>query len=141
MTYLLMMMTSWAIVVDVWYLPPMEMRPGENSVEFAERVKHEIAKKGGLVELLWDGNLKRSKVGFISYLQRKDNLKISVRESFKLLLLSSHKLGGKDTDQIVKVSSISVIVISIGASFANTKLTIQFLVCPIFPKLTIPALR
>ena len=26
-TYLLMMMTSWAIVVDVWYLPPMEMRP------------------------------------------------------------------------------------------------------------------
>ena len=112
-TYLLMMMTSWAIVVDVWYLPPMEMRPGENSVEFAERVKHEIAKKGGLVELLWDGNLKRSKVGFISYLQRKDNLKISVRESFKLLLLSSHKLGGKDTDQIVKVSSTSVIVISI----------------------------
>ena len=64
-TYLLMMMTSWAIVVDVWYLPPMEMRPGENSVEFAERVKHEIAKKGGLVELLWDGNLKRSKVGFL----------------------------------------------------------------------------
>ena len=65
-TYLLMMMTSWAIVVDVWYLPPMEMRPGENSVEFAERVKHEIAKKGGLVELLWDGNLKRSKVGFLT---------------------------------------------------------------------------
>ena len=75
--------------------------------------------------------------GWIPYLQRKDNLKISVRDSFKLLLLSSHKLGGKDTDQIVKVSSISVIVISIGASFANTKLTIQFLVCPIFPKLTI----
>ena len=41
------------------------MLQGENSVEFAERVKHEIAKKGGLVELLWDGNLKRSKVGFL----------------------------------------------------------------------------
>ena len=25
-------------------------------------MKHEIAKKGGLVELLWDGNLKRNKV-------------------------------------------------------------------------------
>ena len=76
-TYLLMMMTSWAIVVDVWYLPPMEMAKvfrefignlteiyfqGETSIEFAERVKHEIAKKGGLVELLWDGNLKRNKV-------------------------------------------------------------------------------
>ena len=24
-TYLLRMMTSWAIVVDVWYLPPMQM--------------------------------------------------------------------------------------------------------------------
>ena len=34
----------------------------ETSIEFAERVKHEIAKKGGLVELLWDGNLKRNKV-------------------------------------------------------------------------------
>ena len=129
MTYLLMMMTSWAIVVDVWYLPPMEMRPGENSVEFAERVKHEIAKKGGLVELLWDGNLKRSKVGFISYLQRKDNLKISVRESFKLLLLSSHKLGGKDTDQIVKVSSISVIVIS----FCQHKIDNPIFSLPNFP--------
>ena len=35
---------------------------GENSIDFAGRVKHEIAKKGGLVELLWDGNLKRNKV-------------------------------------------------------------------------------
>ena len=25
-TYLLMMMTSWAIVVDVWYLPPMTLQ-------------------------------------------------------------------------------------------------------------------
>merc|ERR1719192_836675 len=73
-TYLLMMMTSWAIVVDVWYLPPMEMRPGENSVEFAERVKHEIAKKGGLVELLWDGNLKRNKV--------KSEWKVAAQQEF-----------------------------------------------------------
>ena len=35
---------------------------GESSIDFAGRVKHEIAKKGGLVELLWDGNLKRNKV-------------------------------------------------------------------------------
>ena len=37
----------------------------ETSIEFAERVKHEIAKKGGLVELLWDGNLKRNKDKFL----------------------------------------------------------------------------
>ena len=30
-TYLLMMMTSWAIVCDVWYLPPMQ----KQEVEFA----------------------------------------------------------------------------------------------------------
>ena len=71
--------------------------------------------------------------GWIPYLQRKDNLKISVRDSFKLLLLSSHKLGGKDTDQIVKVSSISVIVISIGASFANTKIDNPIFSLPNFP--------
>jgi len=55
-----MMMTSWAIVCDVWYLPPMTRKPGENAVEFANRVKSEIAKKGGLVDLDWDGQLKRA---------------------------------------------------------------------------------
>ena len=41
----------------------------ETSIEFAERVKHEIAKKGGLVELLWDGNLKRNKVRMLITMQ------------------------------------------------------------------------
>ncbi|XP_017487846.1 PREDICTED: ATP-dependent RNA helicase DDX19A-like, partial [Rhagoletis zephyria] len=60
--YLLMMMTSWAIVCDVWYLPPMTREEGESAIEFAARVKAEIATKGGLVELDWDGQLKRQKV-------------------------------------------------------------------------------
>jgi len=60
--YLLMMMTSWAIVCDVWYLPPMHRREGEDAIEFANRVKKEIALKGGLVDLVWDGNLKRQEV-------------------------------------------------------------------------------
>jgi len=58
--YLYMMMTSWAIVCDVWYLPPMTRLPGESSVDFANRVKAEIARKGGLVDLDWDGQLKRA---------------------------------------------------------------------------------
>ena len=62
MRYLLMMMTSWAIVCDVWYLPPMTRRDGESSIVFAERVKAEIAMKGGLVDLNWDGQLKRQQV-------------------------------------------------------------------------------
>ena len=35
---------------------------GEDAIEFANRVKKEIALKGGLVDLVWDGNLKRQGV-------------------------------------------------------------------------------
>lgn len=58
--YLILMMSSWAIKCDVWYLPPMERLPGESSAEFANRVKGEIARQGGLVDLAWDGQLKRT---------------------------------------------------------------------------------
>uniref|UniRef100_A0A8C1K9I5 Glycerol-3-phosphate acyltransferase 4-like n=1 Tax=Cyprinus carpio TaxID=7962 RepID=A0A8C1K9I5_CYPCA len=61
--YLLHMMSSWAIVCSVWYLPPMSrMVSGEDAVQFANRVKAAIARKGGLADLLWDGGLKRGKV-------------------------------------------------------------------------------
>uniref|UniRef100_UPI00358DDABF glycerol-3-phosphate acyltransferase 4-like n=1 Tax=Myxine glutinosa TaxID=7769 RepID=UPI00358DDABF len=60
--YLLRMMSSWAIVCNVWYLPPMTCQHGENAVQFANRVKAEIARKGGLVDLVWDGGLKRAHV-------------------------------------------------------------------------------
>jgi len=61
-SYIYLMMTSWAIVCDVWYLPPMTRGESEDAVDFANRVKAEIAKQGGLVDLMWDGNLKRSGV-------------------------------------------------------------------------------
>ncbi|XP_042209741.1 glycerol-3-phosphate acyltransferase 3-like isoform X2 [Homarus americanus] len=59
-SYIYMMMTSWAIVCDVWYLPPMTRTEDESSIDFANRVKAEIARQGGLVDLVWDGGLKRS---------------------------------------------------------------------------------
>ncbi|KAF5302635.1 hypothetical protein FQR65_LT08476 [Abscondita terminalis] len=61
MQYLYMMMTSWAIVCDVWYLPPMHRNENESAIDFANRVKGVIAKQGGLVDLIWDGQLKRTK--------------------------------------------------------------------------------
>lgn len=61
MQYLYMMMTSWAIVCDVWYLPPMTRDEDESAIDFANRVKSVIAKQGGLVDLVWDGQLKRMK--------------------------------------------------------------------------------
>ncbi|XP_063981304.1 glycerol-3-phosphate acyltransferase 4 isoform X3 [Diachasmimorpha longicaudata] len=59
--YLYMMMSSWAIVCDVWYLPPMYRGDGESAIDFANRVKSVIARQGGLVDLQWDGQLKRMK--------------------------------------------------------------------------------
>ncbi|CAH0599577.1 unnamed protein product [Chrysodeixis includens] len=59
--YLLNMMTSWAIVCDVWYMPAMTRAPDESAVDFANRVKAVIARRGGLVDLMWDGQLKRMK--------------------------------------------------------------------------------
>lgn len=40
----------------------MTREENESAIEFANRVKGEIANKGGLVELDWDGQLKRQKV-------------------------------------------------------------------------------
>uniref|UniRef100_A0A3Q3W339 Phospholipid/glycerol acyltransferase domain-containing protein n=1 Tax=Mola mola TaxID=94237 RepID=A0A3Q3W339_MOLML len=60
--YLLRMMSSWAIVCSVWYLPAMNKEEGEDAVQFANRVKAAIAAQGGLVDLTWDGGLKRAKV-------------------------------------------------------------------------------
>uniref|UniRef100_A0A915A6L3 Phospholipid/glycerol acyltransferase domain-containing protein n=1 Tax=Parascaris univalens TaxID=6257 RepID=A0A915A6L3_PARUN len=60
--YLFRMMTSWAIICDVWYLPPMTRTDGEDAIAFARRVKRAIAEKGGLVDLEWDGGLKRARV-------------------------------------------------------------------------------
>ena len=51
--YLLDIMSSWALVCDIWYLPPVTRRKGETAVEFANRVKADIARQGGLVDLIW----------------------------------------------------------------------------------------
>lgn len=60
--HVFMLITSWAVVADVWYLPPMYRDHGESAVSFANRVKREIALRGGLVDLEWDGALKRRQV-------------------------------------------------------------------------------
>uniref|UniRef100_A0A0K0EV59 PlsC domain-containing protein n=1 Tax=Strongyloides venezuelensis TaxID=75913 RepID=A0A0K0EV59_STRVS len=60
--YIFRIMTSWALICHVWYLPPMTRHENESAVEFANRVKKVIAQAGGLVDLEWDGQLKRMKV-------------------------------------------------------------------------------
>lgn len=53
----------------------MKKQKGETAIEFANRVKSEIAHKGGLVDLEWDGQLKRQRVK--PELLRQQQLKFS----------------------------------------------------------------
>uniref|UniRef100_A0A8D0H3T4 Glycerol-3-phosphate acyltransferase 3 n=1 Tax=Sphenodon punctatus TaxID=8508 RepID=A0A8D0H3T4_SPHPU len=79
-SYLLRIMTSWAIVCHVWYLPPVTREEGEDAVHFADRVKSSIALRGGLTELPWDGGLKRAKVkSTLKEEQQKNYSKMIVR--------------------------------------------------------------
>uniref|UniRef100_A0A0V0J5A8 Phospholipid/glycerol acyltransferase domain-containing protein n=2 Tax=Schistocephalus solidus TaxID=70667 RepID=A0A0V0J5A8_SCHSO len=78
--YLLKMMTSWALVVDVWYLPPERPLPGEDGIQFAARVKRIIAKQGGLTAMDWDGELKRS--------HPKPTLKLTQQKLFSEMISS-----------------------------------------------------
>ncbi|KAL0334514.1 UNVERIFIED_CONTAM: Glycerol-3-phosphate acyltransferase 9 [Sesamum radiatum] len=55
------LMTSWAVVCDVWYLEPQNLKPGETPIEFAERVRDIISVRAGLKKVPWDGYLKYSR--------------------------------------------------------------------------------
>uniref|UniRef100_A0AAQ5XYR7 Phospholipid/glycerol acyltransferase domain-containing protein n=1 Tax=Amphiprion ocellaris TaxID=80972 RepID=A0AAQ5XYR7_AMPOC len=83
--YLLRMMTSWAIVVNVWYLPPMTLQDGEDAAQFANRVKSAIAHQGGLLDLDWDGGLKRGKV--------KDSFKEEQQKMYSSLIVGHNGIN------------------------------------------------
>ncbi|XP_016390276.1 glycerol-3-phosphate acyltransferase 4-like [Sinocyclocheilus rhinocerous] len=85
--YLLRMMSSWAIVCSVWYLPPMSRQEGEDAVQFANRVKAAIARQGGLVDLLWDGGLKRGKV--------KDTFKEEQQKLYSKILVGTQEVRSR----------------------------------------------
>uniref|UniRef100_A0AAV2J0R0 EF-hand domain-containing protein n=1 Tax=Knipowitschia caucasica TaxID=637954 RepID=A0AAV2J0R0_KNICA len=87
-SYLLWTMSSWAIVCSVWYLPPMKREDGESAVDFSNRVKSAIAAQGGLVDLVWDGALKRSKV--------KDDLKKEQQKLYSKVLMFDRDLRNRN---------------------------------------------
>ncbi|BFG01381.1 glycerol-3-phosphate acyltransferase 4 [Drosophila madeirensis] len=57
--YMLMLVSSWCLSCDIWYLPPIFREPNESPIRFASRVKAAIAAQAGIEDLPWDGNLKR----------------------------------------------------------------------------------
>ena len=54
----LKLMSSWAVVCDVYFLEPQVKRPEETSQQFAERVQGMIASRAKLKVAPWDGYLK-----------------------------------------------------------------------------------
>ncbi|XP_038132520.1 glycerol-3-phosphate acyltransferase 3 [Cyprinodon tularosa] len=87
-SYLLRMMTSWAIVVNVWYLPPMTIQDGEDAAQFANRVKSAIAHQGGLLDLAWDGGLKRGKV--------KDSFKEEQQKMYSSIIVGQNGMAAPE---------------------------------------------
>uniref|UniRef100_A0A3B3Q9B0 Phospholipid/glycerol acyltransferase domain-containing protein n=1 Tax=Paramormyrops kingsleyae TaxID=1676925 RepID=A0A3B3Q9B0_9TELE len=167
-SYLLRMMTSWAIVCNVWYLPPMQrqvgtwgatgrsttptlllprdhiycalryrvllltciclmlelrnsappecfllsssfatrfifLQEGEDAVHFASRVKAAIAHQGGLVDLSWDGGLKRAKV--------KDTYREQEQKKYSSMIVGdgSSRIVGDDSSRIVGDGSSRIV--------------------------------
>lgn len=56
--HLMRLMTSWAVVCDVYYLEPQARREGESVIEFAERVQSLICDRINIKRVPWDGYLK-----------------------------------------------------------------------------------
>ena len=56
--HLARIMTSWALVADVWYMEPQSKEEGESAEDFAARVREMIAERAGLKCVPWDGMLK-----------------------------------------------------------------------------------
>lgn len=94
MQYLYLMMTSWAIVCEVWYLPPMYQDEDESAIDFANRVKRVISRQGGLVDLMWlvSVNCSHFFLPFCSFcLSLTNSLRLCI---FKIVLIMCHKLPG-----------------------------------------------
>jgi glycerol-3-phosphate O-acyltransferase 3/4 len=70
--HLYRLMTSWALVVDVWFLDPQTRAPGESGAAFSQRVQRMIAARAGLKAMDWDGYMKywRPSPKFMSACQR-----------------------------------------------------------------------
>jgi len=56
--HLFELMTSWAVVADVYFLEPQHKGENESSIEFASRVQQMIARKARLKVVPWNGMLK-----------------------------------------------------------------------------------
>eukprot|EP00118_Oscarella_pearsei_P012491 m.92545 g.92545 ORF g.92545 m.92545 type:complete len:493 (+) comp36738_c0_seq2:10-1488(+) len=57
--YFMRLLTSWALVCSVVYLPPTMKQKNENAVDFAGRVKQSIVEALAVPDISWDGMVKK----------------------------------------------------------------------------------
>ncbi|GJQ13374.1 hypothetical protein GpartN1_g5165.t1 [Galdieria partita] len=106
------LMTSWAVVVDVYYLEPMKRNElNETSSEFAKRVKRAIVQRIGLIDVEWDGFLKRHRISpkFIQQRQKAHAMVLLRRMQRNSIIADSQSLERKGGafDSSVDLSSLS----------------------------------
>lgn len=85
------LMTSWALVCDVYYLEPMTMEEGETGIQFSSRVRQAICSKAGLTSLNWDGFLKRHPINPKFRKQRQKALSEILRSRLDGGLSTTHR--------------------------------------------------
>eukprot|EP00753_Platysulcus_tardus_P006126 PLAT13995.2.p1 GENE.PLAT13995.2~~PLAT13995.2.p1 ORF type:complete len:487 (+),score=180.31 PLAT13995.2:78-1538(+) len=102
MRHLFQLYTSWAVVCDVWYLPKQTIKPGETAAQFADRVKDMVARRADLINVHWNGYLKRERLSpkFMSERQKAyaDRLmkRVKIRNGVRSVASSSDlaSMGG-----------------------------------------------
>jgi len=61
LAYLLRIFTSWNLMANIYFLEPCVKKEGEESTDFANRVKNIISKKAKLKNVPWDGYFRHIK--------------------------------------------------------------------------------
>jgi hypothetical protein len=89
--HILYLMTRWALVADVWYLPPETLQSGQTSSQFANDVKAKISKQAKLKNLSWDGYFK---VSYFSLFLNEDILTYSLFKMIRTLPLQKRSKNG-----------------------------------------------
>uniref|UniRef100_A0A915LL73 Uncharacterized protein n=1 Tax=Meloidogyne javanica TaxID=6303 RepID=A0A915LL73_MELJA len=113
--YLMQMMSSWALICNVWYLPAMHRNLDESAIEFANRVKKAIAVRGGLVDLEWDGQLKRYKVPA----KMLDMQRERYYQRYQRYTSLSEPFQPDEAEELIRSSSVDVIDDEVNEAFSN----------------------
>ncbi|KAJ3026942.1 UNVERIFIED_CONTAM: 1-acylglycerol-3-phosphate O-acyltransferase 6 (lysophosphatidic acid acyltransferase, zeta) [Siphonaria sp. JEL0065] len=95
--HILYLMTRWALVAEVSYLPPQTLQTGQTSTDFANNVKALISKQAKLKNLSWDGYFKN----FLPTEEKQQRLKETPQSRYGALLTNRMRmrLGAYHTSQ------------------------------------------